>query len=86
MNRFQEFAYNWGEGELETPLVALESITQVPISFFVGTADTSCAYDLANEYIPRFNTQTTRIDVEGADHDYFRMKANSDWFMEQLVA
>ena len=39
MNRFQEFAYNWEEGEYETPLVQLENISKVPIAFFTATRD-----------------------------------------------
>jgi len=37
------------------------------------------------EHIPRIKSQTTRIDVEGEGHLYFGTKANSDWFMENLI-
>ena len=39
MNRFQEFAYNWEDGEHETPLVPLKKITKVPIAFFTAKRD-----------------------------------------------
>ena len=84
MNRFQEFAYNWEGGERETPLVPLENITRVPIAFFTGTRDHLCPYDQNAEYIPRFNTETTQVDIKGT-HQYFRTKANDDEFMKKLI-
>ena len=86
VKRFQEYATSWDQGEYETPLVALENITEVPMALFTATKDNTCHYDVALEHIARIGSKTTRIDVEGYDHDYFDKYANSDWFMEQLVA
>jgi len=84
--RFQEYATSWDQEEYETPLVALEDITEVPMALFTATKDGTCPYAVALEHIPRIGSKTLRIDVEGYDHDYFDKYANSDWFMEQLVA
>ena len=86
VKRFQYFADEWLEGELETDMVPIENIRQVPIAMFTGTEDETCPRATALEYIPRIQSQTTRIDVEGEGHGYFATKANSDWFMEQLTA
>jgi len=85
MKRFQEFATDWDTEVYETDLVMLENITQVPIAMFTATKDGTCPYDVALEHIPRIGSKTTRIDVEGVDHDYFRSVANSDWFMTNLI-
>ena len=63
----------------------LENIQHVPIAMFTATDDHTCPHATALEYIPRIGSQTTRIDVEGVDHDYFYTKANSDWFMTNLI-
>ena len=64
----------------------LENIKKVPIAMFTATEDQTCPYSTALAHIPRIKSQTTRIDVLGVDHDYFHSEANSDWFIEQLVA
>ena len=52
---------------------------------FVGTDDNTCPYDTALKYIPQIQSETTRIDVEGATHVYFASFATDDWFMENLT-
>ena len=64
--------------------MSLESIKHVPISLFTATEDETCAHSVAMDHIPRINSQTKRIDVEGEGHLYFTT-ANSDWFMENLI-
>ena len=85
VKRFQEFDdAAWLEGVYEMDLVSLESIKVTPIAMFTATKDTTCPYDAALANIPRIGSQTTRIDVEGMDHDYFHTTANSDWFLQNL--
>ena len=85
VKRFQEFATRWEDRVHETDLVQLENIDQVPIAMFTATKDSTCPYDVALEHIPRIGSETTRIDVEGVDHDYFHTVANSEWFMTNLI-
>mmetsp|Transcript_26652 Transcript_26652/g.35660 ORF Transcript_26652/g.35660 Transcript_26652/m.35660 type:complete len:106 (-) Transcript_26652:81-398(-) len=85
MGRMQEFADQWEEGVYETKLVPLEDIKQVPIALFTATDDDVCPYDIATKEIPRIQSETTRIDVEGIGHEWFGSDANSDWFMQNLV-
>ena len=66
-------------------MVDLSNIKIVPISMFTATDDHTCPYDVALEYIPKIQSETVRIDVEGVDHDYFHTVANSDWFMRNLT-
>ena len=58
VRRFQEKQDNekWIAGELETPLVPLENIKQVPIAMFIATDDATCPYDSAKEYIPKIGS------------------------------
>ena len=88
VRRFQEKQDNekWLAGDLETALVPLENIKQVPFAMFIATADETCPYDSVKEYIPRIGSETTEILVEGAGHDYFHLRANTPWFMENLIA
>ena len=88
VNRFQEKADDtkWLAGEVNTDEIRLENIKRVPIALFVGTNDTICAYETALEYIPKIQSVTTRIDVEGEGHLYFALKATSQWFMDNLIA
>jgi len=85
MQRFQEPADHWLEGELLTDMVEMSNIKIVPISMFTATGDTTCPHDVALEYIPKIQSKTVRIDVEGVNHDYFHSVANSDWFMTNLI-
>lgn len=86
--RFQEKVEDedWLSGTYENDLVDLGNIKIVPISMFTATEDSTCPYEVALEHIPLIQSQTVRIDVEGVDHDYFHSVANSDWFMENLIA
>lgn len=88
VRRFQEKQDDnaWLNGEFETPLVPLEKITQVPIAMFIATEDRTCPYSTALEHIPRIGSATTQILVEGVDHDYFHSVADSEWFMQELIA
>merc|ERR1719469_1808236 len=85
IKRFQEFNDKWLDGEYESPLVSLESIKQIPIAMFIATDDEICPHEVALAHIPRISSYTTRIDVEGVNHEYFFTKANSEWFMKNLV-
>ena len=42
VDRFQEFATNWENGEYITDLVPIENIKQVPIAMFTATDDQTC--------------------------------------------
>ena len=86
--RFQEKQddQKWLDGEMQTDMVPLENITEVPIAAFIATDDHTCPHATAMEYIPRIGVDVTKIDVEGVDHDYFHSGANSDWFMTNLIA
>ena len=66
-------------------MVDLSNIKIVPISMFTATDDHTCPHDVALEYIPKIQSETVRIDVEGVGHDYFDKEANSDWFMSNLT-
>ena len=83
--RFQEYGDQWLEGQLQTDEVSLGNIQTVPISMFTGTEDQVCPHDVALEYIPRIQSKTVRIDVQGKDHNYFWYEANDDWFMTNLA-
>ena len=85
VQRFQEFDDEWLNGDLLTEMVDLSSIKTVPISLFTATDDQTCPYNVALEYIPKIQSETVRIDVEGEGHHYFYTKANSDWFMSNLI-
>ena len=85
VQRFQEFDDQWLDGELQTEMVDLSNIKIVPISMFTATDDSTCPYNVALEYIPKIQSETVRIDVEGAGHHYFYTEANSDWFMSNLI-
>lgn len=52
---------------------------------FTATNDNTCPHDTAMKYIPQIGSETTRIDVEGWDHDYFHSGATSEWFMTNLI-
>ena len=85
VQRFQEFDDKWLDGELQTEIVDVSNIKIVPISMFTATEDHTCTYNVALEYIPKIQSETVRIDVEGFGHDYFYTVANSDWFMSNLI-
>jgi len=85
-DRFQEFAEHWLEGEEETELCDVSKIHIVPMAFFTATDDHTCPHRYAVRYIRQIQSETVRIDVEGANHQYFHTLANSDWFMENLIA
>ena len=85
-DRFQEFADEWLEGVEETALVDVSLIDKVPMSFFTATRDQTCPHRIAGKYIPQVQSETVQIDVEGENHQYFHTRANSDWFMENLIA
>ena len=48
---------------------------------FVSTEDETCPHATALKYIPQIKSETVRIDVPLASHDYYHTEANSDWFM-----
>ena len=52
VQRFQEYADGWLDGDLETEMVHLDNIKVVPIAMFTATDDQICSYDVALEYIP----------------------------------
>jgi len=41
------------------------------MSFFVGSADTTCPKNVALDYIGKMRTDTTIREVEGAEHGFF---------------
>ena len=85
-DRFQEFADEWLEGVEETALVDVSLIDKVPMSFFTATRDQTCPHRIAGKYIPQVQSEHVQIDVVGENHQYFHTRANSDWFMENLIA
>lgn len=40
----------------------------------------------AGKYIPQIQSETVQIDVQGEGHLWFTDSANTDWFMENLIA
>lgn len=69
IHRFQEFAPNYAEGQIITPLIPLYSISIVPVTFWTSELDTTCshaaavdAYDEIGERVVEFTT------VDGATH------------------
>lgn len=52
VDRFQEYAEEFCSGHYEEPYVDLSQINGLPLGIFVGTNDTTCSYDHAQEYIP----------------------------------
>ena len=85
-DRFQEFAPNWLAGETQMPLVDVSKVKQVPIAFFTATNDEVCPHRVAGKYIPLFQSETVQIDVQGEGHLWFSHSANTDWFMQNLIA
>ena len=45
-----------------------------------------CQHKVAGKYIPQIQSETVQIDVVGVDHFWFGDSANTDWFMENLIA
>ena len=58
VDRFQEFAPNWLDGEEVTDLVEMSKIKTVPMAFFVGTEDRLCPLETATEYIAQIQSPT----------------------------
>ena len=56
------------------------------MAFFVAENDAVCPKEQAQTYISQIQAQTTWIDVPGEGHLWFSDSANTDWFMEQLIA
>jgi len=52
VDRFQEYPTDYCTGKYTAPSIDLSTITGLPISFFVGSDDTTCSYAHAMEYIP----------------------------------
>ena len=52
---------------------------------FVSTEDQSCPHATSLKYIPQIKSETVRIDVPLASHDYYHTEANTDWFMSKLI-
>lgn len=68
VHRFQEFAENFEEGDYDAPYVDLSKINKVPLGFFIGTADETCPYNTAIEYIPNFGENLSVNIIQGATH------------------
>lgn len=49
IHRFQEFAPNYAEGQIITPLIPLYSISRVPVTFWTSELDTTCSHKTAVE-------------------------------------
>ena len=45
--RFQEYAEHYTEGQKEAPLIPIETIDKVPLSFLIGARDHTCPKDQA---------------------------------------
>ena len=78
-DRFQEpiSDADWKAGKHTSDMVPISNIKKVPISMFVATADETCPHATALKYIPQIQSETVRIDVEMARHEYFHTEANS---------
>ena len=82
MNRFQEFAPNYLDGEKEAALIDISSIDKIPIAMLVGTADETCPYATAVETAGIIGDMVVHFEsIEGADHMYFG-SANDEYFMD----
>ena len=68
VDRFQEYAPNWSDGDRITDLIALENISKVPISMFVGSKDDTCPPSTAAAARDLINSEVDYILFEGADH------------------
>ena len=64
----------------------LENIKQVPIALFISEFDQSCSYDQAFEHLVRINSEVTPIVVKDMDHFYYGTTANTEDFMDKLIA
>ena len=63
----------------------VSKIKQMPMAFFIGTADPICTRSTADEYIAQIQSETSKIYIEGAGHLWFDHEANSDYFIENLI-
>lgn len=81
MNRFQEYAPRYLEGERETALIDKSSIGKIPIAMLVGVDDQVCLHSQAEEDAKAIGDAVVHFEsVEGADHAYFG-HANDEYFM-----
>lgn len=71
VDRFQEFAEDFEQGDYEAPYVDLSKIDRVPLGLFIGTEDETCTYDHAFEYIPHLGVEPSINVIEGATHQYY---------------
>ena len=84
VDRFQEFDDEWFENE-ESTLVDVSKITQMPMTFFIGTNDPVCPYPTARKFIKQIKAPTKSITVLNEGHLWFSSEANTEWFMTHLV-
>ena len=85
MDEFNEWQENWNDGDTYSAPVDVSKISDVPMSFFIGSIDVVCPSSVAKSYIKKMTTQTTIIDVNWEGHFYFAESANDPWFMKNLL-
>ena len=84
MERFQEYAPNYLEGEQETELVDLASIT-MPISMIVGLDDDLCPHSQAEITASTIGDAVMHFEsLEGIGHNDF-WGLNEEWFIDLLI-
>ena len=69
--RYQQYVDNWSSpGNTEGTLYALEEISTVPVSMYVGSADAICDPAVAATESARFSTLQNYYAISGASHGF----------------
>ena len=67
------------------PLIPIENISTVPISFLVTADDNECTLDRAKEARDLIGEDiVTHFEIFEGDHGFF-VSENSDWFIETVI-
>ena len=84
--RFQEYAPRYLEGEREADLIDLASIEQVPISMLVGSEDTLCTPQQAEDTAETIGDAVMHFEIiQGFDHVTFGT-ANDQKFINLVIS
>ena len=82
--RFQPYVEDWSTGQQEIDEYDLESVSTIPVSIVVASADVSCSAEQAKDLSTKLKTLHNYVTIEGANHSYF-YKNNSEGLLEYLT-
>lgn len=70
-DRFQYYAPDYAKGDKIKPLIPLENIDRIPMTFFVLGEDIMCTVDHALQHVERMTKKPEIRFIPGAKHQYF---------------